>query len=514
MRVLSAESMQAVDRQAIDELGIPGIVLMENAAIGVVDGICEWFPAARSAAVLCGPGNNGGDGLAIARQLDARGYAVEIVLVGAGRPPAGDAGVQLGICERIGLPIHRLEGDSGLSEALAAAAASDLLVDALFGTGLGRPLEGLFARVAEWLNDSERPVVAVDLPSGLSGSRAQPLGPHVVADLTVTFGVPKIAHIFPPAADAVGELLVADLGIPQRLFERAAGDLRLLVEEEMRLLIQPRAPEGHKGAYGHTLVVGGSEGKSGAALLATRAAIRSGAGLVTIAVPDALTPVLEASSLESMTLGLPVAADGGLAPEALERILEAAATRQSLALGPGLGTAPSTVDVVRRLVAETTLPLVLDADGLNAFAGRIDELGARRGPLVLTPHPAELARLMGRDKAAILADRPAAVREAAARSAAVVVLKGHLSLIADAEGIAINPTGNPGMATGGTGDVLTGLIAGLIGQGRSATEAAELGVYVHGLAGDLAAADRGELSLAAGDLLERLPDAFEELRGS
>ncbi len=514
MRVLSAEAMQAVDRRAIDELGIPGLVLMENAAIGVVDGICERFGGARSAAILCGPGNNGGDGLAIARQLDARGFAVQIVLVGATRPLAGDAGVQLAICERIGLPIRRLEGEADLAAATAATGAADLLVDALFGTGLGRPLDGLFARVAGWINESDLPVVAVDLPSGLSGSRAVPLGPHVVADLTVTFGVPKIAHLFPPAADAVGELWVADLGIPQRLFERAEGDLRLLVDEEMRLLIQPRDPEGHKGDYGHTLIVAGSEGKSGAALLATRAAIRSGAGLVSIAVPESLMPVLEASSLESMTIGLPTAADGGLAPVALDRLLAAAAERQVLAVGPGLGLAASTVEVVRRLVVGSTLPLVLDADGLNAFAGRIEELAERSAPLVLTPHPAELARLLEWEKARILADRPAAVREAVARSGAVVVLKGHLSLIGDADGIAINPTGNPGMATGGAGDVLTGLIAGLIGQGRSATEAAELGVYAHGLAGDLAVAERGELGLAAGDLLERLPDAFEALSGS
>ncbi len=512
MRVLTAEAMQSVDRWAIDELGIPGLVLMENAAIGVVDGIGEWFPEARSITIVCGPGNNGGDGLAIARQLDGRGYAVQIVIVGS-QPMSGDAGTQEAICGQIGLPIVRLENEAGLDPAMAAAASSDLLVDALFGTGLGRPLEGLFAELVSRLNQVAQPIVAVDLPSGLSGSSSQPLGPHVQADLTVTFGAPKIAHLFPPAADAVGELLVADLGIPRRLFDRAEGDLRLLEESELRLLLQPRAPEGHKGTYGHTLVVAGSEGKSGAALLATQAAIRSGAGLVTVAVPENVLPVLEASSLESMTIGLPMT-DGGIAADAVPLLLDAARERQVVALGPGLGEAASTVEAIRRVVTESEAPLVLDADGLNAFAGLLDQLVARRGPLVLTPHPAELGRLLDRDKETILADRPGAVREAVERSGATVVLKGHLSLIGSADGIAINPTGNPGMATGGTGDVLTGLIAGLIGQGRAPAEAAELGVYVHGLAGDLAADDQGELSLSAGDLLDRIPAAFESLRGA
>lgn len=514
MRVLSAEAMRTVDRTAIEELGIPGLVLMENAAIGVADGIGEYFPDARSVTIVCGPGNNGGDGFALARQLDARGYAVQIVAVGSGKPMVGDAAVQESICERLGLDLVRLESDREPAATLAEAGETDLLVDALFGTGLGRPLEGHFARVVTAMNEMARPVVAVDLPSGLSGSRSTPLGPHVVAELTVTFGAPKIAHLFPPAAHAVGELLVADLGIPQRLFEEAPGDLRLLGDDEMRLLIQPRALEGHKGSYGHTLVLAGSEGKAGAALLATRAAVRAGAGLVTVAVPENLLPVLEASSLESMTLGLPVSGAGALAPEAVDLVIEAARERQVLAVGPGLGLAASTVDVVRQVVLDSARPTVLDADGLNAFAGRIDELGSREEPLVLTPHPAELARLLDWDKERIVVDRPEAVREAVRRSGAVVVLKGHLSLIGDGDGIAINPTGNPGMATGGTGDVLTGLIAGLIGQGRSATEAAELGVYVHGLAGDLAAADVGEISLSAGDLLDRLADAFEVLRSS
>lgn len=512
MRVLTGEAMREVERFAIERVGVPGLVLMEHAAIGVADAIGERFPEAWSAAIFCGPGNNGGDGLAVARLLDARGYSVEILLAVPGTPRAGDAEVQAKICRRLGLEIREIRSEAELTSALSSAMERDLIVDALFGTGLGRPLEGLLGRLAASLGDLGRPVLAVDLPSGLSADSGRLLGPHVTASLTVTFGVPKVAHLFSPAAEAVGELVIADLGIPARLFDSAAGDLRLLTEEHLGQLLQPRAREGHKGTYGHTLVVAGSKGKSGAALLATRAAVRAGSGLVTVAVPEDLLTVLEASSLESMTIGLPIAPDGGLGAGALDRLLTAAEGKSVLAVGPGLGTEPSTVEVVRRLIAETRVPVVLDADGLNAFQDRIAELASRESPMVLTPHPAELARLLGGDRDDVTADRAQAVRDAVERSGAVVVLKGHRTLIGDADGIAVNPTGNPGMATGGTGDILTGLIAGLIAQGREPVEAAELGVFAHGLAGDLAAERLGELSLSAGDVLERIPDAFEALR--
>ena len=304
---------------------------------------------------------------------------------------------------------------------------------------------------------------------------------------------------------------MADLGIPASVVDSAPGDLRLLLPEELALLIEPRESDGHKGTYGHVLIFGGSAGKSGAALLATRAAIRAGAGLVSTAVPADLVPLLEAASLESMTVELPITEDGHLGPPAKSALLAAASDKKAVAIGPGLGTAAPTVELVRGLVAEIDAPLVLDADGLNAFQGRIEELGSRTAPTALTPHPTELARLLGCSKDDVQADRPAAVREAVERSGAVVVLKGHRSLVGNADGIGINTTGNPGMATGGTGDVLTGLIAGLMAQGRSTIEASEIGVYAHGLAGDLAVAETGELSLAASDLLQRLPEALQLL---
>jgi hydroxyethylthiazole kinase-like uncharacterized protein yjeF len=518
MRILSAESMREVDRTAIEDLGIPSMVLMENAAIGVVDAIGEIYGEAESAVIFCGPGNNGGDGLAVARHLAVRGYEVRVFLMTARRGLRGDAEVQLGICRRQGLHIQDIESEEDLVEALEHARESDVIVDALFGTGLARPLDGLYAELVEELNDLDVPRVAVDLPSGLNGSRTTPLGPHVQADLTVTFAAPKMAHVFPPASEAVGELVVADLGIPPELVdevEEEGGALYLLREEELVDLLPPRQPGTHKGDYGHALIVAGSPGKGGAAILAARAAVRAGAGLVTAAVPEPVLTVVDLGSVESMTLGLPCRGSGQLAAAAADRVLAAAAGKSVLALGPGLGQEQETVEVIRRIALETPLPLVLDADGVNAFAGRAGDLMDRAhhgAETVLTPHPGELGRLLGIPTADVQADRIGSVRRAAAETGAVVVLKGYRTLVATPEGeINVNPTGNPGMASGGTGDVLTGLIAGLVAQGLEVLDAALLGVYLHGLAGDLAVVEAGEVGLTAGDLITFLPAAFQEL---
>ena len=517
MRILTAEAMREVDRAAIEELGIPSLVLMENAAIGVVEALGKVFGEAESAAVFCGPGNNGGDGLAVARHLSVRGWEVRIFLVTGGRELSTDAQVQLGICRKAELPVLELPTADRLGAALEAASECDLVVDALFGTGLTRPLEGLFAQVVDAINALPMPCVAVDLPSGLSASEAQPIGLHVKADLTVTFAAPKVAHVFPPAADAVGEMVVTDLGIPPRLVEdveEEAGDLHLLMGEELADLLPEREPGSHKGDYGHALIVAGSPGKAGAAILAARAAVRAGAGLVTAAVPEPILQTVDLGSIESMTLGLPAGASGHLLDEAAGIVLDAAEGKAVLALGPGLGQEPATVASIRRIALDCPLPLVLDADGLNAFAGRAGDLAARRVETVLTPHPGELGRLLGVSTVQIQEDRVAAARGAAEETGAIVVLKGHLTLVASGTAVFVNPTGNPGMATGGSGDVLTGLIAGLIAQGLDALDATVLAVYLHGLAGDLAAGRVGETALAAGDLIEMLPAAYAALKKS
>jgi hydroxyethylthiazole kinase-like uncharacterized protein yjeF len=538
MRILTAEAMRALDRRVIEEVGLPSLVLMENAALGVVEAIARHYPRAESAAIFCGPGNNGGDGLAVARQLATRGYAVEIFLAasgasgapGAPAPPAtpgapagtgraleGDAATQLAVCRRLGLTLHEAAQPSDIPVAdwLQAAARHDLVIDALFGTGLARPLAGAFAQLVEGLDEVERPRIAVDIPSGLAGSSAARIGPHLHADLTVTFAAPKVAHILPPAADAVGELVVADLGYPPHLVEEAAGDLHLLVGEELAALLPPRARDSHKGDYGHLLVVAGALGKAGAAVLAARAAVRAGCGLVTAAVAAPIAPILHVGCWEAMVVPLPASPGGALAAAAAEPALAAAASRSAMALGPGLGEEEGTVAAIRRLTAEAGLPLVLDADGLNAFAGRAGDLARRTAPTVLTPHPGELGRLLGCSTQEVQADRPAAARRAAELTGAVVVLKGSLTLVAappgGGGGLYVNPTGNPGMATGGSGDVLTGILGGLLAQRLAVLDAALLAVYLHGLAGDLALARLGGPALAAEDLIVSLPAAFAEM---
>ena len=531
MRILTAESMARVDRQAIEEIGIPGPVLMENAAIGLADGVGELFPEAEKVAIFCGPGNNGGDGFALARHLDARGYRVELFSAFFGKQPSEDCAAQRAICAKQGISETEIDDEADALEAAAVAADADLVVDGLFGTGLGRPLEGDFATLVESLNDLAVPILAVDLPSGLSGSKAEILGPHVRAAATVTFAAPKLAHVFPPASEAAGEVVVADLGLPPALVDEAeeeGGALHLLTPSDLADVLPRRDPDSHKGTYGHVLVVAGATGTAGAAALCARAAVRAGAGLVTAAVPEPVVQTVDGASLESMTLPLAAGPRDRITADAVEPILAAAEGKDAAALGSGLGDDDDTAEAIRDAVLRLPVPLVLDADGLNAFAGRLEELADRPAATILTPHPGELGRLLGSSAGEVQEDRLAAARRAARESGAVVVLKGHRTLVAvpaEKEGgdpaVWVNLSGNPGMATGGTGDVLTGVTAAVLaqlvaasgsgGEGRAAAAAARLAVWLHGRAGDLVAAEGSEPTLAAGDLERGLAGAFREL---
>jgi len=513
-RILGAEAMREVDRRAIEEIGLPSLVLMENAALGLVEAVTDQ-PEVETVAIFCGPGNNGGDGLALARQLDARGYELAVFLVTGGKELEGDAAIQQRICEQQGIELFSVAPDDDLVPVLAVAREADLIVDALFGTGLGRPLEGTFAELVMALNDLPPQRLAVDLPSGLNGTRTEVFGPCFDADLTVTFAALKRATVMPPAADRVGEVRVTNLGIPPQLLEEVEeeeGRLFLLSGRELAAELPERPPAAHKGDFGHGVILAGSPGKAGAAVLAARGAVRGGAGLVTAAVPAPLLATVDGASLESMSLPLPATDEGALAEAAVDELLAFLDDKSALALGPGLGQGDATVAAIRRLAREAPVPLVLDADGVNAFAGRAGELRERSAPTVITPHPGEMGRLLGLAGSEIQADRPVAARRAARETGALVVLKGYQTLVATPAGdVHLGPTGNPGMATGGSGDVLTGLLLALVGR-LEPLPAACLGVYLHGLAGDLAVEIYGPESLAAGDLLETLPDAFEALR--
>ena len=509
MRVLTAAQMQGVDRRAIDELGIPGLVLMENASVGVADAVGDRFPEVTNVVILCGPGNNGGDGLALARILDARGYGVSTFLVSRSDRLSADAASQLSILERASRYVERITPESCLEPVIRQAESSDLIIDALFGTGLTRPLEGHFAELVKDLDRVSTPKLAVDLPSGLDGSRGSIPGPHLRAEMTVTFAAPKIAHVLAPACEAVGEVAVVDLGIPPELVEEADGNLHLCTEASILSLWAEDDPSAHKGDHGHCLLVGGSRGKSGAVVLAARAAVRAGAGLVTAAVPDSLVGLVDGGSWESMTVGLPETSEGQPATGALDLLDRITEKKSAIGLGPGLGTGDGSRAVVEKLVSELAVPVVLDADALNVLAGEWQLLRDRQGPTILTPHPGEAARWLGVTAAEIQEDRIARVSEMASRSGAIVVLKGFRSLIAEPDGgIWINPTGNSGMATGGSGDVLTGLLTALLGRGYDPLEASLLAVYAHGAAGDIAAGRHGRAGLAARDLVSALKDVW------
>ena len=514
MRVLDAKQMREADRRTIDEIGIPAMVLMENAGRQVVSTLDSTFEtlADMRIAVLCGRGNNGGDGFVVARTLLGRSHDVGVYLVGQSADVKGEARANLDILRNLGVDVVEISDAAAWELHGTDVLGSDLIVDALFGTGLRPPLTGLAETIVEDLNASSRPVVAIDIPSGLSADTPDVSGPAVHATLTVTLGAPKLPLVLPPAESLAGNLVIADIGIPRSVIHEVEGPwVEILTKEMLRPVIEPRAHDSHKGDYGRVLIVAGSRGKTGAAYLSAMAALRSGAGLVTVAAPASCIPIIAALGAEFMTEPLEETADGAIAFEALDRVLDFGA--DVIAVGPGLGRQASTAAFVQGLVERSGVPMVIDADALNAFSGDADRLIGRDGVnLIITPHPGEMARLVGLPVDDVQKSRLEIARDFASGHHVHVVLKGHRTIIATAEGRTfINLTGNAGMATAGSGDVLTGMITAWSAQLMDAEAACKLAVYLHGLAGDLAEADEGETAMIAGDLLDRLGDAVLDL---
>ncbi len=513
MRILNAAQMREADRRTIDEIGIPSLVLMENAGRQVVAALENAYDdlPERRVGVLCGRGNNGGDGFVVARVLAQRGIEVSVFLMGHGVDVRGDARTNLDILGRLGISVIEIADSQAWELHVSQVNDCTLIVDAIFGTGLNAPLGGLIQTVVADVNASGIPVVSVDLPSGLSADSSEPIGDSITAGLTVTLAAPKYSLVLPPAEARAGDMIVADIGIPDAVLDSLDGPhVALLTRAAMRELVTPRAADSHKGDYGRVLIVAGSPGKTGAAHLAASGALRSGAGLVTVATPASCQAIVAAMAPEYMTEALDDDRDG-LDPDAVERVLEIA--RDVMAIGPGLGQLPATRDFIVRLVDRATMPLVIDADGLNAFVQDPDRLAGREGrDVIITPHPGEMGRLLGMSVDEIQADRLGIARRFAASHHVYVVLKGHRTLIATPDQkVFVNLTGNPGMATGGTGDVLTGMIAAWLAQLLDAEAACKLAVYLHGMAGDLAEADEGEVSMTAVDVAGHIGDAILEL---
>jgi ADP-dependent NAD(P)H-hydrate dehydratase / NAD(P)H-hydrate epimerase len=512
MKILTAAQMREVDRLTI-ERGIPGLILMENAGSRVVDFLRESFTplAPHRILVVCGKGNNGGDGFVVARQLFTRKLCASLTVFELFDPASlsGDAAANRRMLEVCGCPlVQELPLDANLAT---------IVVDAVLGTGLDGPAHGPALDAIRWINE-RFPLakkVAVDIPSGLPSEKTNPTGEFVRADYTVTFTAPKLSHCLSPIYGNMGQLTVVPIGSPPDLYEtNPSYTLRLTTPDDLRDLFAPRPRDSNKGMYGHVLVVGGSFGKSGAPAMAGLGSYRSGAGLVTVAVPKSALPMIAAVRPELMTEPLGETESGRLRFADAEAILDLLEKMTVLALGPGLGAEDETVRLVKRLYSEAPVPAVVDADALNALAGDLPSRSPDQPLRILTPHPGEMGRLIGQSAKDVQSDRLAAAQNLARTSGAVIVLKGDRTIIAIPGGETwVNPTGSPALATGGTGDVLTGMIAGLIAQHTDhPRRAAVCAVWLHGRCGELAAKHWGEEAALATDLLDFLPEAMDELR--
>lgn len=519
MQVATPDEMRIIEEKAIETLGVDLDELMRRAGLRVgqeAERLLKEGGEANEARVVicCGKGNNGGDGMVAADYLRQRGVRVRVYTL---VPFEQQTGAARAAGKKLKPPPTLLD-KSTLDDLTASINEADLLIDGLFGFGFKGELRGMAADVARMMNGSGVPILAIDIPSGIEAESGRVAADAIKAFRTVSFTCPKLGEVVYPGAEWAGEITVADIGIPEGLVAEGA-NASWLTPQKVRAMLPKRSPEAHKKSCGRVLVIAGSPGLTGAAAMTSESALRIGAGLVTLALPSSLNPILETKLTEVMTLPLDEKESGVLGLESWDRLASACSDFDVLAVGPGLGRDEGTVSLVRKIVAEISLPLVLDADGINALVGVAgDILPKRESPVVLTPHPGELGRLLDKSSQEIQSDRIAFTKTSCEAWGAVVVLKGNRSLIAAPKGsgrqpsLAINSTGNPGLASAGTGDILTGFIAGLWGQGLDPFQAAMAGTFLHGLAGDLANQELTEYCLTATDLITYLPEAIKTVR--
>ena len=511
--VVTAKQMQAIDRQAIDGFGIPGITLMENAGVGVVRELQEKFPdlSRKKIFIFCGKGNNGGDGFVIARHLFNLGSEVRVLLAGKLSDLKGGAETNANSARNIGVQIDEIDLNN-LNSHDHKLRHCDIIIDAVFGTGLNKPATGFIEKVIDKINLSEKFVVSVDINSGVDSDSGHLMGPHVKSDLTLALAHWKQSHSLHPAASVMEEVRLIDIGIPAKACEDQNIQVHQSEESDIESYFQKRDPNSHKGSYGHVLVLAGSRGKGGAAGLTALAVLRAGAGLCTLALPDSSQKAFEVHPMEVMTVPLPETANGTLSLKAKESILDLLKGKSVVAIGPGISTDAETVALIGVLLPLIKCPLVLDADALNALSLHKNWLKKLLPGTVLTPHPKEMSRLTGVPTEEIQKNRIATTSKFSSEHSLTLVLKGSPSLIGlDNGSVVINPTGNAGMATGGSGDVLTGIIAGLLAQGLPASQASIAGTYIHGQAGDHFAESESQTTLIAGDLLRCLPETLKRI---
>jgi hydroxyethylthiazole kinase-like uncharacterized protein yjeF len=512
MKIRSTEEMRAIDRATSERFGVPSLTLMENAGAAVADYVLSHYAAARRVVVFCGKGNNGGDGFVAARRLQESGTKVQVILLTSPADLHGDAAAML---SKLQSPAITVRSSAELkSEQVRLAMQADLYLDAVLGTGFKPPVSVLYADAIAIMNANQVPVIAVDIPSGADADAMGPQGGTIArADAIVTFTAPRPAHVF--SMLTAGPTVVADIGSPEEAVVSAL-QLNVITARDLAPLVGPRPAESNKGNYGHVLVVGGSFGKAGAAAMAGMAVLRTGGGLSTVATAKSVLGAVAGFHPELMTEPLPEKDAGAISIDAQDRIEELVKSVTVLAIGPGISRDPESAELVRALVAKLQLPMVVDADGLNAFQGRAGKLNGKGRTLVITPHPGEMARLAGCTIADVQKDRLGTARKFAREHELIVVLKGHRTLVVRPDGDAwVNTTGNAGMATGGTGDILTGMVAGMVAQhSKDAFAAVLAAVHLHGLAGDVMRERVGEHSLVATDLLQGLPEAFRRTQNA
>ncbi len=506
MKLVAAAEMRAIDSAATKQYGIAGLVLMENAGLRVVEAVEELATEGSRILVIAGKGNNGGDGLVVARHLFNRGADVRVMLLAGGDELSGDAAANYRVAHRLGVPLVEKPSARALN---AAAESADVLVDAILGTGVTGAVHGPALAAIRATHRCPGQVVAVDLPSGIASDTGAVLGDAVGADVTVTFGLPKIGLYTYPGRGHCGEIRVVDISLPLALLTDPRLQTNLTTVEDARRCLPPRPPDAHKGDFGRVVVLGGSPGFTGAPTLAAEGALRVGAGLVTVGCAEGLNAVLEVKLTEAMTRPLPETPDGCLGRESVPAALALCEQADAVVIGPGLSRHPEAAAFARAVIHSATAPLVVDADALNALGGALSLLRARRAPTVLTPHPGEMSRLCGTDTPEIQSDRLGWARKVAAETGAVTVLKGAATVIVAPDGEAwVNATGSSALATGGTGDVLSGTIAGLLAGGAEALPAAVAGVYYHGAAGDLAESCSSGRGVIAGDVARALAEVL------
>jgi hydroxyethylthiazole kinase-like uncharacterized protein yjeF len=508
MYLVTAAEMQKMDGETIRSFGIPGRVLMENAGRETTRVLLEKFPdiEGKSLGILAGRGNNGGDGFVVARNAAQRGIAVSVYLLSSSDHVTGDARANLELLPALKVPVVEIPDTASLSNCEAAMAEHDIWVDALFGTGLNSDVRGHYRDAIDLVNSFGRPVLAVDIPSGINADNGQICGTSIRADVTVTFAFPKIGHAVFPGVHYTGTMEVVDIGIPPHIADAVAPRQFLTTHAEVARSLILRTPDFHKGDTGHLLAIAGSTGKTGAAAMTCLAAMRTGAGLVSLGAPKSLNTTLETMLVEVMTAPLSETGEGALSENAFDQIDPLLKGKQCVAMGPGLGTAAETGRLVLKLMRKCQIPMVIDADGLNNLVGQDAIFEKLKAPAVLTPHPGEMARLTGLSTARVQRDRVSCARDFATATRTIIVLKGAGTVIAMPDGrVHVNTTGNPGMASGGMGDVLTGIIAGLITQGYSPETSAVAGVYLHGAASDTIASAGEPVGYLASDVIKQIP---------